>query len=123
MGVLREKVIKYGTFLIVGVTPILYLGSSWYLPHVTPKTFFFYGGVEIIFALWLYTLAIDRSYRLDKKTLLFFVPIIGYVLWVTIAGLRAVRPEMAFWSSLERATGLLTLYHVLALLFVITSLL
>lgn len=114
--------VKYGTFLLVFLTPILYFGAGWYIPYTTSKTFFFYGAVEIIFAVWLYQLFVDASYRLSKKDLMIFSPFLVYILWMTVAGIFGADPSMSFWSSLGRGTGLLTLYHVTALVFVIASL-
>lgn len=121
MKLWRQRVLEYGTYILLGVTPVLYFGSR-FIPHTTSKTFFFYGVVEIIFALWGYMVIVDKTYRFSKKTFLFFIPPIAYILWMTIAGIFGVNPELSFWSSLSRGTGLLTLYHCLALAFVVASL-
>lgn len=117
-----KKVIGYGTYILVFLMPILYLGTGRYLTYATSKTFFFYGAVEIIFAVWLYQLFIDASYRFSKKDLIIFSPFLAYILWLSIAGIFGLDFEMSFWSSLGRGTGLLTLYHVAALVFVVASL-
>jgi tetratricopeptide (TPR) repeat protein len=44
-----------------------------------------------------------------------------FVLWMTLAGIYGVNFSSSFWSSLARGTGLLTLYHCLALSFVVMS--
>jgi O-antigen ligase len=46
-----------------------------------------------------------------------------FIFWLTLAGILAVDPVLAFWSSLGRATGLLTIYHAFALSLIIASLL
>jgi len=117
-----EKIVEYGTYLLVFLTPTLYFGGNFFIPYVTSKTFFFYGLVEIIFAGWLYLNFINDKYRLSKKDLLFFLPLIVLTGWLTLSGIFGVRPEMSFWSSLMRGTGLITLYHCLALSFVLVSL-
>lgn len=45
-----------------------------------------------------------------------------YIGWMTIAGILAVNPHLAFWSSFGRGTGLLTWYYSTALALIITSL-
>lgn len=122
MKIFRERLIEYGTYFIVFLLPILYFGSSRYLAFTTSKTFFFYGCVEIIFAFWVYTLFVDEKYRLSKKMLLLFTPFSVYIIWLTISGVLSLNWEMSFWSSLGRGTGLITLYHTIALACVVSSL-
>ncbi len=117
----RENILKYGTFFLVFMLPIVYF-KNLVFPFITSKTFLFYGVVELIFVIWLYTIYVDKSYRLKKKQFLFFIPVVLYISWMTLAGVFAVNLGLSFWSSLERGTGLLTLYHALALSLVIASL-
>ena len=117
----REKLLKYGSCFFVFVLPLIYFSKILY-PYTAPKTFFFYGLVEILLAFWIYTIIIDHTYRLTKKTLLYFIPVGAFVLWMTVAGLVGINPEFSFWSSIGRGTGLLTLYHCLALAIITTSL-
>jgi len=53
---------------------------------------------------------------------MYFIPVVLFVLWMTIAGISGANPSMSFWSSLGRGTGLLTLYHSLVLSFIVASL-
>lgn len=112
---------KYGTYLTVFLVPILCFGNR-YLSFSTSRTFFFYGAVEILLAVWLYQLFIDASYRLSKKDIWTLAPLLALISWLTLSAILGPDPEMSFWSSLSRGTGLLTWYHVLALVFIITSL-
>jgi O-antigen ligase len=118
---LRENILKYGTYLAVLLTPLLCFGQR-YLSFSSSKTFFFYGVVEILLAVWLYSLYIDRSYRLSKKDIIIFVPFLAFVFWLTIAGILGPDFETSFWSSLSRGTGLLTMYHITAFVFIVSSL-
>jgi O-antigen ligase len=117
----RKNLLKYGVFILVLVAPIIFW-SHGLSPHISSKTFFIYGATEILLSIWLYTIIVDKSYRLSKKTLVAFLPAIGFVSWMTLAGIFAVNPMLSFWSGLDRGTGLLTLYHCLALSFIVASL-
>ncbi len=121
MKKLLDLVVEYGVYFVVGVTPILYFGGSRYAPYVTSKTFFFYGCMGLVFFIWSYLAIIDKSYRLSKRILLFFLPIFLFVLWMTVTSVLGVDPGLSFWSSLGRATGMLTLYYCLSLSVVIAS--
>ena len=118
---LREKLLKYGVWILVFILPLVYFTKMLY-PYTSPKTFFFYGFVEILTVLWIYTIMVDNSYRLTKKTLLYFIPLVAFILWITISGIISVNPELSFWSSLGRGTGLITWYHCLALALIVASL-
>ena len=118
---LREKALKYGSYLLVFILPLVYFGGRIY-PHVASKQFFFYGFVEILAGFWIYTLVTDRSYRLTKKSLVYFIPMASFLAWMTIAGILAVNSNLSFWSSLNRGTGLLTLYHSALFALIIASL-
>ena len=117
----RDKLLKYGTCFTIFIIPLLYFGNM-FSYYASSKTFLFYGFVEIIGALWVYSLVVDRSYHLTKKQLLFFIPFILYITWLTISGILAVNPALSFWSSISRGTGLLTLYHALVLSLIVSSL-
>lgn len=121
MNLSKDKILKYGVFVLFFLTPIMYFGNKVY-PHITSKTFFFYGLAGILFAFWLYIIAVDKSYRLTKRQLLLFVPLFLYIAWMTISGILAVNPHLAFWSSLGRGTGLLTLYYGTAVALIVSSL-
>ncbi|MCX6755658.1 MAG: O-antigen ligase family protein [Candidatus Nomurabacteria bacterium] len=116
-----NDILKYGSYLLVFILPIFYIGVTFY-PYTGPKTFLFYGLVEILTAFWIYALVVDPSYRLSKKTLLYFLPLFGFIVWMTISGVVAVNPHLAFWSSIGRGTGLLTLYHSLFFALIVASL-
>ncbi len=117
----KEKLLTSGSCILVFLAPLIFWGHGLF-PHISSKTFFIYGAVEILFFVWLFVLSTDTSYRLSKKNLLWFLPGIGFITWLTIASIYAVDPLLSFWSTLGRGTGLLTWYHVLALGLVIASL-
>lgn len=118
----REKLVEYGTYFVVFLTPLLYFGASRFISYATSKTFFFYGSVEIILGFWLYQIFIDSSYRLSKKSLLAFLPFLLYIFWLLLASVLGENPSMSFWSSLGRGTGMITMLHALAFSLIISSL-
>ena len=119
----REKLLKNGSCFLIFILPIIYFGNSvFFYSYLTSKLFFFYGIVEILFTSWIYTIITDRSYSLSRKTWLYFIPLGVYLIWLTITGILGVNPALSFWSSFGRGTGLLTLYHCLALALIIASL-
>ena len=116
-----NKILKYGSYFLVFFLPLVYISNTFF-PYTSPKTFLFYGIIEILTALFIYALVVDSSYRISKKTLLYFLPLLCFIVWMTIAGIFAVSPMLSFWSSISRGTGLLTLYHTFAFALIITSL-
>lgn len=116
-----NKILKYGSYFLVFSLPLFYIKNTFF-PYTSPKTFLFYGIVEILTAFWIYALITDSSYRLNKKTLLCFLPLTCFIIWMTIAGILAVSPMLSFWSSISRGTGLLTLFHCFVFSLIISSL-
>ena len=116
-----NNILKYSSYLLVFLLPLVFCRNLFY-PYTSPKMFFFYGLTEILFAIWLFLIITDRSYRLSKKTWLYFIPLGAYLFWMTVAGIFGTNPELSFWSSIGRETGLLTLYHCLVFAFVVASL-
>lgn len=121
MNLYKENILKYGTFALFFLVPVMYFGHKIY-PYMTSKTFFFYGFANILFFIWLYLIAVDKSYRLTPKQLFLFIPLFLYIIWMTIAGILAKNTHLSFWSSLGRGTGLLTFYYSVATALIITSL-
>jgi O-antigen ligase len=115
-----ERILVWGTMLLVGVTPLVYWGSR-YIPHITSKTFFFMGMLEVLFCIWVYIVWSDISYRIPKKPQLVLLPLIAYTIWLSISASVSGAPGLAFWSSFGRGTGLIISYHLLALTVIITS--
>lgn len=117
----REGVISYSILLIVFILPLIVVNSLSF-PYISPKTFFFYGVVDLAFVFWLYSLIVDKSYRLSRKQVLFFIPVFLYIVWMSFSSLFAVNPSLSFWGPIERGTGLLTLYHAFIFSLIVSSL-
>jgi hypothetical protein len=120
MKELRENVLKYGTIGVIFLLPLLYWSDRAFA-HLTSKTFFFYGVVVWLFALWIYSASVDHTWRLERRQVYWLIPLWMYVAWMTVAGSMAYNPHLAFWSSLGRGTGLITLYSVTAFALIAAS--
>lgn len=116
-----EKSLRYGSFAVAFLIPWICFGR-WVFPHMTSKAFMFYGFISILAALWAYLLAVDTRYRFSKRELLMLTPLLLYVVWMTIAGLVAKNTGLAFWGTLMRSTGLITLYATTLYALILTSL-
>lgn len=121
MKKIRELILKTGPNFLIFILPIIYFNNRVY-PHITSKTFFFNGMVEIFLGLWIFSILTDYSYRITRKTFFYFIPVIVFLCWMTISGVLAVNPSLSFWSSFARGTGLITLYHCLLFAFIVASL-
>ncbi|MEK7193218.1 MAG: O-antigen ligase family protein [Patescibacteria group bacterium] len=110
------------TFLLFAAiigTPLFYLRTNVY-PQVLPKTGYFQIVVEIMFALWLYLVLLDKKYRpkLTPLTVSLFV-FLG-VLFLT--ALTGVDFSKSLWSLQGRAIGIFAFLHFGALFLVVASL-
>ena len=117
----REKVVLYGVLILLLLMPLV-VSSGLVFGYATTKIFFVYAAVQILGALWIYSVLVDKSYRLSRSEWIWLVPVLLYVGWMTIAGITAINSHLSFWSSLGRGTGLLTLYHGFMLILVVLSL-
>ncbi|MDE2399403.1 MAG: O-antigen ligase family protein [Patescibacteria group bacterium] len=114
--------LKYGSYILIFILPIIYFGDNISYSYITSKAFVFYAFVEILFSVWIYTMFLDSSFRLSKKNWLYFIPLFVYVGWLTLTGLLGANPMLSFWASLGRNTGLLAIYHCVAFTIIIASL-
>ncbi|MEJ0001585.1 MAG: O-antigen ligase family protein [bacterium] len=116
-----EKILATLAVCAVFFVPLLYFPHRLF-PFTTSKNFFFMGLAEACFFLWAYLALVKADYRLSRKQLVAFsIPLILLVS-LTVSGLLAPNRNLAFWSSFERGTGLIFLYHCLAFAVVIASL-
>lgn len=97
----------------------LFVTSGLIFPFSTGKSLLFCFLIEIAFALWLYVATQKKEYRPQNNPLLVAGGV--FVLIYTIAGIFGVDPEISFWSSMSRTSGLILLYHIVALVIVLIS--
>lgn len=117
---MKEQIVKYGTLVIAGMVPFVCFGK-WIYPHTTSKTFLLYGIVVIIGAIWTSLLLSHRAYRLSRRDIFFILPLLGYVLWMTIASITAKNTGLAFWGIMMRGTGVITLYMLTLYALIVMS--
>ncbi|MBI2100054.1 MAG: O-antigen ligase family protein [Candidatus Vogelbacteria bacterium] len=116
--VLRGSVVV-GLFGLL-LTPLL-VSNSLFFPYITGKAFFFRLITEIIFALWLGLILLDKSYRPRRSLLLLALTVFTAI--VTLATIFSQNPARSFWSNFERMEGLITYFHLLAYFVVLGSVL
>jgi tetratricopeptide (TPR) repeat protein len=106
-------------FVIVIGTPLFYWNQTVF-PYTIPKTAFFQTFVEIVFFLWAALAVSDRRYRLRMTPLVW--AILAYLGILTITAFTGVDPLRSFFSTEQRAFGILTFYHLAALALVASAL-
>jgi len=112
--------VTLGALFLLPLTPLL-IANNMFFPFITGKAFFFRIIVEIAFAGWLVLAAADKKYR--PRWSWISVILVAFVVWMFIADLFAVNPQKAFWSNFERMEGWITLIHLLALFFIMSTVL
>lgn len=113
---LRNFIIS-GIFLVPFIP--LIISSSMFFPFITGKNFTFRIIVEIIFAAWLLLVYYDASYRPKKNWIA--IAVAGFVGIVALADIFGVNTYRSFWSNYERMEGLVSLLHIAAYFFVVTT--
>ena len=109
-----------GGIFLVPFIPFI-VSSSMFFPFITGKNFTFRIIVEIIFALWLILQLYAPEYRMKRSWIL--ISMAAFVGVMTIADLFGVNFFRSFWSNFERMEGLITLFHLLAYIVVVSSVL
>ncbi len=113
---LRNFIIS-GIFLVPFIP--LIISSSMFFPFITGKNFTFRIIVEIIFAAWLLLVYYDASYRPKKNWIA--IAVATFVGIVALADIFGVNTYRSFWSNYERMEGLVSLLHIAAYFFVVTT--
>lgn len=118
---LLEKLLSWGVVGVFLVLPILYFPGR-IASYVTSKEYFLIGSVDLLAVIWIGLLLRDRRYRLTRKNFLFLVPLLLFLLSLTVSAIVGVDRATSFFSTVESGTGLLLLYHVFLFTCIITSL-
>ncbi len=111
--------IKFLIFIAVIGTPLFYFRWGVY-PYTLSKQLFFQAVVELIFFLWLALAIQDKKYR--PKWTPFTIGFTVFLSLLTFVALIGVDPWRSFWSTYERALGVVAVYHLAALALVLFSL-
>ncbi|MDD5625814.1 MAG: O-antigen ligase family protein [Patescibacteria group bacterium] len=122
MSKISEKIcltiIHWGSCLILFLPLLVYQYTLY--PYIFGKVIFFRILVEIIFAAWLFLAIYNNNYRPNwRNPLIFSLTIfMGVLVLTTLTGVDISR---SFWSTQERMTGVLTLFHFYAWFLILTS--
>ncbi len=115
-----EKSIHYtiiGGLFLIPFIPLI-VSNTLFFPFITGKGFTFRVIVEVLTALWLILIVIDRKYAPRKSWITLLVSLfLGITL---IADIFGANPLKSIWSNYERMEGWVTILH-LALYFMITG--
>jgi len=114
-----KKAIIFFIFVAAIGAPLFYFKQSIY-PEIVPKQVFFQAVVEIVFFLWLALALIDKKYRPRKTPLL--LSLAAFLLLLILTSFTGADIQRSFWSTYERAIGVVGILHFAALAFVISSL-
>jgi O-antigen ligase/tetratricopeptide (TPR) repeat protein len=116
-----EKILKYivygGLFLIPFVP--FYVANTMFFPFITGKALLFRVLVEVSFGAWLSLSILNREYRPKKSWLFYAINI--FVGLIALSDILGGNFSRSFWSNFERMEGLVTLLHLLAYFYVLTS--
>lgn len=110
------KAIKTGIYLAL-ITPLVL--APIFGPVGLAKTIFFRIIVEVIFALWIFLILLNRQY-LPKRNILFWAVLVFFGI-STLAVAFSANPYRSFWGTLDRNEGLITHLHLLGFFVVLTS--
>ncbi|MCD6471383.1 hypothetical protein J7K86_02555 [bacterium] len=103
-----KEIIRWGSYLILFL-PLAITRSTLY-PFIFGKIIFFRILVETIFVPWIFLVIYNPKYRIKwKNPLILTLTIFVSVLFLTM--LTGVDIQRSFWSTQERMTGVLTLFH------------
>jgi O-antigen ligase/tetratricopeptide (TPR) repeat protein len=95
--------------------------GNMFFPYITGKNFLFRIAVEVLVALWLALLVIDKNVRPKISPLLYAVT--ATILVLIISTLFGANPYRSFWSNYERMEGLIGHLHLFAYFILLISVL
>jgi len=111
-------IIRWLSCLILLIPFLIYRRTLF--PYIFPKIICFQILVEIIFAAWLILLVSKKKYRpkWENPLILSLTIFIGILFLTMFFGVDLSR---SFWSTQERMTGVLTMFHFYLWFLVLTS--
>ena len=110
-------VIKLGVYLSLFAPVIVWRAS--FFPFVTPKTIYFRVLVEIASVFYLVLAIYSPRYR--PKINAVSVSVFLFFLVFILTSYLGINFERSFWSTFERMTGILTQFHLVIFLIILTS--
>jgi len=109
-----------GLIVISFFTPLV-VSSLFIFPFVFPKTAAFQVVVEIMLVFWLALIIYRPEYRPNRSKILWALGIFLFI--VFLASLFGVNFQLSFWSSYERMTGIITMFHYFTYFVILSSVL
>lgn len=112
------NIIRWGIFLILFLPLFVYKGVMY--PYIFSKMIVFQILVEIIFIFWLFLAINDKNYRPNFKNplVLTLTIFLGILILTALNGADFYR---SFWSTSERMTGVLAIFHFYLWFLISTS--
>lgn len=115
---IRKALITCLFILVIGV-PLFYLRQSVY-PYTLPKTAFFEAVAKIIIFLWIALAFLDSRYRPKQSPVL--LALLAFVFILVFTATTGLDVHRSFWSTQERALGVVTILHFALLALALSSL-
>ncbi len=112
-----RRVIIIGAFLVL-LVPFVVTNSSFF-PYIVGKAVAFRVIVGLMLGAWAGLVAINPVYRPRWSPVMIASGL--FLLIVGIADAVGINPLRSFWSNFERMEGFVTLFYVVAYLFVVGS--
>jgi O-antigen ligase len=110
-------IIRWGTYLVL-FTPLIF-NAKFFFPFVGPKSLYFMGLAEIIFAAWLILIIYSPQFR--PRLNILTLALIIFMAILILSTLLGTDISRSFWSKPERMTGTLMWFHLLAFFLAISS--
>lgn len=116
-----RKGLVSGVLFIFATLPLVYF-PGWVGPYITSKEYFFIGLVDILVCAWVWLMQFDRQYCLTLKNGLMLLPLLLFLVSLTISSVIGVDPATSFWSVIESGTGMVLLWHAFFFACIVASL-
>jgi O-antigen ligase/cytochrome c-type biogenesis protein CcmH/NrfG len=114
------RAIVYGGVFALPFVPLI-VSQTMFFPFITAKNIAFRVIIEIIFASWLVLAMRDPLYRPKRSVL--GTTVLVFLVVIFIADVFGASFANSFWSNFERMEGWVTLVHLVAYFFTVSSVL
>jgi tetratricopeptide (TPR) repeat protein len=103
------------------LTPVVLLfnGDGLFFPFISGKNFLFRALVDLSLVLFIAVFLYEGRLQFKKTWLNFAV--LGFLISVLIADTFALNPFKAFFSNFERSEGFVSIFHLSAYFFILTT--
>ena len=112
------EIIRWGTYLAL-LTPLV-VNSNFFFLFVSPKGFYLWAMISLIFTAYLVLLTVNFSRYRPRFTPVLTAVVLLMAVFVLTSSM-GVNPFNSFWSKYERMEGLLAWFHYLGFFIVLSS--